>query len=281
MGVGGKASPPLGARICDTCCFPGVGAGEGELSTGLLRDADAGADDAKALQDDWTKKKLSYIYICSMVCLGACYGAQGPATLRLAEQCSIVKAANGSTPIDSSKLGEMGVATSMDALAGIVGTLVGGWCVDRVRRWHWVLCVYLIWQGLAFMAWTLVTDYHQLLVASILWGFASTLPSFSTQAAMTWVWGKDCAPYMQLNNAGFGLGSLLAPVFVSAELQGRDSFHYSETARLRLLPSPLSRSSAPFLTNLFALCLTAAYWGIGILNIVVACNCSSPTATTT
>ena len=45
---------------------------------------------------------------------------------------------------------------------------------------------------------------------------------------MTWVWGKDCAPYMQLNNAGFGLGSLLAPVFVSAELKARDSFHYSE-----------------------------------------------------
>ena len=27
----------------------------------------------------------------------------------------------------------MGVATGMDALAGIFGTLIGGWCVDRVR----------------------------------------------------------------------------------------------------------------------------------------------------
>ena len=39
----------------------------------------------------------------------------------------------------------------------------------------------------------------QLIVASVLWGFASTLPSFSTQAAMTWVWGAKYAPWMQLN----------------------------------------------------------------------------------
>ena len=69
-----------------------------------------------------------------------------------------MKAANGSTPIDASKLGEMGVATSADAIAGIFGTLIGGFCVDRVRRWHWVLCFYLIWQGLAFMSWTIVDN---------------------------------------------------------------------------------------------------------------------------
>lgn len=221
----GKATyaPPAGAMLCDRLLFP-------KLPGALATERDAGASDEKALQDHSMKRRLSFVYIFSMVCLGLCYGAQGPATLALAEQCGIVKAANGSTPIDASKLSQMGVATGADALAGIVGTLVGGWCVDRVRRWHWVLCIYLIWQGLAFMSWTIVHSFPQLLIASLLWGFASTLPSFSTQAAMTWVWGKDVAPYMQLNNAGFGLGALVAPMLVSVELRHRNSFHYGKLA---------------------------------------------------
>jgi MFS family permease len=214
-------APPVGAMLCDRLLFPDA--------TGV-NVQDGGDADEKALQDLSTKKRLSFVYIFSMVCLGLCYGAQGPATLALAEQCDIVKAANGSTPIDASKLSQMGIATGMDAIAGIFGTLIGGWCVDRVRRWHWVLCIYLIWQGLAFMSWTIVHTFPQLLVASLLWGFASTLPSFSTQAAMTWVWGKDVAPYMQLNNAGFGLGSLLAPMLVSTELRHRNSYHYGTLA---------------------------------------------------
>jgi MFS family permease len=216
--------------------------GDSDLAASLLRTSDAGDADARALQDISMKKRLSFVYIFSMVCLGLCYGAQGPATLALAEQCDIVKAANASSgkPIDASKLSQMGIATGMDALAGIFGTLIGGWCVDRVRRWHWVLCIYLIWQGLAFMSWTVVRSFPQLLVASLLWGFASTLPSFSTQAAMTWVWGKDVAPYMQLNNAGFGLGSLVAPLLVSAELRDRNSFHYGEQQGLSVSVSPLS-----------------------------------------
>lgn len=218
-----RYAPPAGAVLCDRLLFPKA---PGASAT----EWDAGASDEKALQDLSMKRRLSFVYIFSMVCLGLCYGAQGPATLALAEQCEIVKAANGTTPIDASKLSQMGVATGADALAGILGTLIGGWCVDRVRRWHWVLCIYLIWQGLAFMSWTIVHSFPQLLIASLLWGFASTLPSFSTQAAMTWVWGKDVAPYMQLNNAGFGLGALVAPMLVSAELRHRNSFHYGKLA---------------------------------------------------
>jgi MFS family permease len=259
---------PAGAQLCDRLCFPkapGIWAarhGDSDLAASLLRTSDAGDADARALQDISMKKRLSFVYIFSMVCLGLCYGAQGPATLALAEQCDIVKAANASSgkPIDASKLSQMGIATGMDALAGIFGTLIGGWCVDRVRRWHWVLCIYLIWQGLAFMSWTVVRSFPQLLVASLLWGFASTLPSFSTQAAMTWVWGKDVAPYMQLNNAGFGLGSLVAPLLVSAELRDRNSFHYGEQQGLSVSVSPLSLLCLSFFRpRLYRLCTAAEH----------------------
>ena len=97
-----------------------------------------------------------------------------------------MKAANGSKPIDASKLGEMGVATSADAIAGIFGTLIGGFCVDRVRRWHWVLCFYLIWQGLAFMSWTIVDNCKMAtlsrlvtLSVSLTWKYHSQIRSSS------------------------------------------------------------------------------------------------------
>jgi hypothetical protein len=70
-----------------------------------------------------------------------------------------------------------------------------------------VLTLYLLWQGLAFVAFTMVTDYYSFLLVSLAWGWSSTLPSLSTQAAMTWVWGKKAGPWLQLNNAGFGIGA--------------------------------------------------------------------------
>ena len=62
------------------------------------------------------------------------WGRFSPATLALAEQCDIVKAANGSKPIDASKLGEMGVATSADAIAGIDLTSIIGKKEEPRRR---------------------------------------------------------------------------------------------------------------------------------------------------
>lgn len=57
-----------------------------------------------------------------------------------------------------------------------------------------VLCAYMLWEGVSFVLWTAVGDFPQLLVASLLWGLASTMPALATQAAMSWVWGADVAP---------------------------------------------------------------------------------------
>ena len=113
------------------------------------------------LDDPRMKRRLSFAYCGCMLCVGLCFGAQGPAALALAEQRGIVHNAlsgenTAGTPRDVTKLGEMGIATSLDAIAGIAGTLLGGWLVDRKPlRWHWVLCGYMVWQGVAFSSWTI------------------------------------------------------------------------------------------------------------------------------
>ena len=58
-----------------------------------------------------------------------------------------------------------------------------GWLCDRYQRWHRVLSLYLVTQGIAFVLFTRVGDFAELLVVSLIWGFSSTLTSVSTQAA--------------------------------------------------------------------------------------------------
>ena len=97
--------------------------------------------------------------------------------------------------------------------------------VDRFQHWHPILSLYLFAQGVAFVAFTFATDLPSLVAASMAWGLTSTMPSLSTQAAMTWVWGAEVAPYMQLNNAAFGVGGTLAPIMVSWDLRTSGTFH--------------------------------------------------------
>ena len=78
------APAPLGARLCDRLCFGTVALPRrGDLLDGLVVGpvADPGAADAKRLESVSMKRKLSFIYIFSMVCLGLCYGAQCVHTL--------------------------------------------------------------------------------------------------------------------------------------------------------------------------------------------------------
>mmetsp|Transcript_11746 Transcript_11746/g.30179 ORF Transcript_11746/g.30179 Transcript_11746/m.30179 type:complete len:528 (-) Transcript_11746:914-2497(-) len=171
------------------------------------------------------KAVLSCTYVFSMICLGACYGIQGPATLHIAEQVGIVQRVNGTLPKDASNLPELGLANALDAGAGVIGGLFGGFLVDRLDAWHIVLAVYLLWQGATFVAFTEVTDYEQFLAASVGWGWSSTLPSLSTQAAMTWIWAEKAGPWLQINNAGFGIGALTAPLLVSWDLSQHGTYH--------------------------------------------------------
>jgi hypothetical protein len=56
------------------------GNGDGHASDGVVVKA------AVAPMTERGKRMVSVLYVLSMICLGACYGAQGPATIHLAEQ---------------------------------------------------------------------------------------------------------------------------------------------------------------------------------------------------
>jgi fucose permease len=70
-----------------------------------------------------------------------------------------------------------------------------------------------------------VHDYNTFLIVSIAWGWSSTLPSLSTQAAMTWLWAEKAGPWLQLNNAGFGIGALTAPLLLAWDINTHDTYH--------------------------------------------------------
>ena len=114
---------------------------------------------------------------------------------------------------------------------GVLGGLAGGWLIDSRRKdgkeWHWILSSFLVCCALAFVAFTQVTTFWGLLLSSLLWGWSSTVPSLSTQAAMTWLYPPDRVSFwLQLNNAAFGVGALVAPVLVSIDLHYTGSFYW-------------------------------------------------------
>ena len=88
-----------------------------------------------------------------------------------------------------------------------------------------VMC--MAWTGLAFIVWTHVESFTGMLLVASMWGFVSVVPGQTTQAALTWIWGGEVGPYMNLLHAGFGLGSLIAPIIVSWDLANHESFHYA------------------------------------------------------
>jgi len=173
---------------------------------------------------------LTVWYTVSIVCLGLTMGAQGPATIKLAEQCGFVidlGIVNGTEKLDTSDLDELGIATGCDAIAGIMGCMLGAYLVENFEPWHILHVICMAWTGMAFAAWTQASGFASMLLATAYWSTFSVVPGQTTQAALTWMWGTEVAPYMNVLHAGFGVGSLLAPLLVSWDLRQHDSFHYA------------------------------------------------------
>ena len=221
-------------------------------------------------------RMLTMWYTLGSVCLGLTMGAQGPAAIKMAEQCDFVRIVgtlNGSDAqgqqcgggfctelderqdlvscgdhkplqrvgcdvLDTSDFDLLGVATGFDALAGLFGCSLGAFLGSVYPPWHVIHVSCMMWTGLAFIAWTSVSGFWSMFLAAAFWGFTSVVPNLLTQPALTWVWAGEVAPWMSLFHAGFGLGSLAAPVFVSFDLRSTGSFHH-------------------------------AYWLIGLLNILI------------
>jgi hypothetical protein len=204
-----------------------VGAGGGfrrlpPVINGVWRDGDAPHPQ---------RVQLTFWYTASLVCLGLTMGAQGPAAIKVAEQCGFVTdlgIVNGTDlGLDTHDLDLMGVATSADALAGLFGCMIGAFLVERFEPWHMLHVCCMAWTGLAFIIWTQVYSFDGMLLVASMWGFVSVVPGQTTQAALTWMWKGEVGPYMNLLHAGFGLGSLIAPIVVSWDLAEHGNFHYA------------------------------------------------------
>jgi len=92
------------------------------------------ADAPEPAANNADRAALTFWYTVVVGCMGLTMGAQGPATLKLAEQCGFVtvtRFANGTEAVDTTDLPLMGVATGFDALAGVAGCVVCALLVER------------------------------------------------------------------------------------------------------------------------------------------------------
>eukprot|EP01047_Picozoa_sp_COSAG01_P008177 COSAG01_NODE_319_length_18909_cov_32.636151_1_plen_211_part_00 len=91
--------------------------------------------------------------------------------------------ASDNSTLNTAGLTKLGYANTLDAFAGVFGGLLGGWIVDRSSRWHIWLALYTLWQAAAVVGFTRTHSFVQLLIASLAWGWSSTMPSLSTQVS--------------------------------------------------------------------------------------------------
>ena len=154
--------------------------------------------------DRW-KIVVTAVYCLGVASSGLIAGATGPATLKLAQQIGAVPhnftgnfSANG-TAAQPKGLEEMGPAYSVFALASATGAILGGWLVSRYQtRWHLLLAASQLWQALAWIGQSFITSYSGLMLAWLLVGIPQQMAMITSQSALTWIWGKRVAPYMQV-----------------------------------------------------------------------------------
>ena len=105
----------------------------------------------------------------------------------------------------------MGVANTVLAVATMVGNCVGGYLITKTRHWHYIMAFSQLSLALAWVLQNYVESYPAFVALSVAIGLPYALTSVSSQSALTWVWGDEVAPYMQIDNAAYGLGELHRP----------------------------------------------------------------------
>ena len=105
----------------------------------------------------------------------------------------------------------MGVANTVLAVATMVGNCVGGYLITKTRHWHYIMAFSQLSLALAWVLQNYVESYPAFVALSVAIGLPYALTSVSSQSALTWVWGDEVAPYMQIDNAAYGLGALHRP----------------------------------------------------------------------
>lgn len=77
------------------------------------------------------------------------------------------------------------------------------------------------WVAGAWMLQPSAASFEEFLAVSALIGIWYSMTSVTSQSALTWIWGDDVAPYMQIDNAAYGFGALLGPLVVAVRIHSQ------------------------------------------------------------
>ena len=86
----------------------------------------------------------------SLVVVGMSVGAQGPATIKLAEQAGFVVELEDGT-LDTSHLNMIGLATSIDAFAGLFACFAAAYLSEKYKPWHIQHVISMLGTGVFFI----------------------------------------------------------------------------------------------------------------------------------
>lgn len=139
-------------------------------------------------------------YYAGFICVGLCGGQLGPALSALA-------AHTGST------LGTISIVFVASAIGRLIGSLSGGWLLDRVRG-HPLMALGYLFVGIAMVLIPLAQSLPALIGVLLFYGVAVNWLDVGANTLIVRVHGEKVAPYMNGLHLTFGVGASLAPLLV-------------------------------------------------------------------
>lgn len=184
-------------------------------------------------------------YYAGFIAVGMCGAMLGPSFSTLA-------AHTGST------LGAISIVFVASAFGRLLGSLSGGWLLDRVRG-HPLMALGYLFVGMAMVLIPLAQSLPALIAVLLFYGVAVNWIDVGANTLIVRVHGEKVAPYMNGLHLTFGIGSSLAPLLVgrSFALTNDIQASYWTVAGLMLpmalwqarLPSPAARQATTSATS--------------------------------
>lgn len=139
-------------------------------------------------------------YYAGFIALGLCGAQLGPSLSTLATH-------TGST------LGAISIVFVASAFGRLLGSLSGGWLLDRVRG-HPLMALGYVFVGAAMVMIPLARSLSALIAVLLFYGVAVNWIDVGANTLIVRVHGEKVAPYMNGLHLTFGIGSSLAPILV-------------------------------------------------------------------
>ncbi len=170
------------------------------------------------------KTNATIAYFSAFIGLGLISAVLGPTLPALAE-------------LTQSSFGEISILFLAHSLGYFVGSLVGGYLLDRVSG-HPVLVVALIGAAILLAAMPVTSLLWLLAGIVFVTGFARGIVDVGGNTLLVWVHGEKVGPFMNALHLFYGIGAFLAPVIIAQAIlvSGGISWGYWVIAILLIPP---------------------------------------------